>query len=240
MGEKELKDAALYYVLGYFDALSYILLCLQLFMLPIRDNIKKIAIYALFVTSFSFMMRMVFGLAEFDLGLQYVFLVLFLRYAMEMKTHISAYVSGVGMLTYISFQLVLFFIYSISKIVPIDVINHNTGAAVFLIQVPSILIGFALTGVLALLHRGFTFIVAPPHDFLIKDDYSQSDNKVMILGTIVSIVTMALTVTLLYIANPLWLAVTASVGLILSIYLSIRSDRRDAINNVNNYRSKHK
>ncbi|WP_139331836.1 hypothetical protein [Paenibacillus amylolyticus] len=144
------------------------------------------------------------------------------------------------MLTYISFQLLLFFVYSISGIVPIDVINHNTGAAVFLIQIPSILIGFALTGILALLHRGFTFIVAPPHDFLIKDDYSNSENKVMILGTVVSIITMALTVTLLYIANPLWLAVTASVGLILSIYLSIRSDRRDALKNVSDYRANHK
>lgn len=209
-------------------------------MLPIRDNIKKIAIYALFVTSFSFMMRIIFKLPEFDLGLQYVFLVLFLRYAVEIKTHISAYVSGVGMLTYISFQLLLFFIYSISGIVPIDVINHNTGAAVYLIQIPSILIGFALTGVLAVLHRGFTFITAPPHDFLIKDDYSNSENKVMILGAVVSILTMGLTVTLLYIANPLWLAITASVGLLLSIYLSIRSDRRDAIKNVNDYRSKHK
>ncbi|OMF17273.1 hypothetical protein BK131_04730 [Paenibacillus amylolyticus] len=235
-----MKDAALYYFLGYFDALSYILLCLQLFMLPVKDNIKKIAIYALFVTSFSFMMRMVFNLPQFDLGLQYVFLVLFLRYAVEIKTHISSYVSGVGMLTYISFQLLLFFVYSISGIVPIDVINHNTGAAVFLIQIPSILIGFALTGILALLHRGFTFIVAPPHDFLIKDDYSNSENKVMILGTVVSIITMALTVTLLYIANPLWLAVTASVGLILSIYLSIRSDRRDALKNVSDYRANHK
>lgn len=235
-----MKDAAFYYVLGYFDALSYILLCLQLYMLPIKDNIKKIAIYALFITSFSFMMRMVFKLPEFDLGLQYVFLVLFLRYALEIKTHISAYVSGVGMLTYISFQLLLYFIYSISGIVPIDVINHNTGAAVWLIQVPSILIGFALTGVLALLHRGFTFIVAPPHDFFIKENYSESENRVMILGAVISFVTMALTVTLLYIANPLWLAITASIGLILSIYLSIRSDRQDAIKNVNNYRSKHK
>ncbi|WP_145333375.1 hypothetical protein [Paenibacillus xylanexedens] len=233
-------DATLYYFLGYFDALSYILLCLQLFMLPIRDNIKKIAVYALFVTSFSYMMRIIFKLPEFDLGLQYVFLVLFLRYAVEIKTHISAYVSGVGMLTYISFQLLLFFIYSISGIVPIDVINHNTGAAVYLIQIPSILIGFALTGVLAILHRGFTFITAPPHDFLIKDDYSNSEKKVMLLGTVISISTMALTVTLLYIANPLWLAITASVGLILSIYLSIRSDRRDAIKNVNVYRSNHK
>ncbi|MEC0110379.1 hypothetical protein P4H27_25755 [Paenibacillus taichungensis] len=235
-----MKDAAFYYVLGYFDALSYILLCLQLYMLPIKDNIKKIAIYALFITSFSFMMRMVFKLPEFDLGLQYVFLVLFLRYALEIKTHISAYVSGVGMLTYISFQLLLYFIYSISGIVPIDVINHNTGAAVWLIQVPSILIGFALTGILALLHRGFTFIVAPPHDFLIKENYSESENRVMILGAVISFVTMALTVTLLYIANPLWLAITASIGLIISIYLSIRSDRQDAIKNVNNYRSKHK
>ena len=235
-----MKDAAFYYVLGYFDALSYILLCLQLFMLPIRDNLKRIAVYALFVTSFSFMMRMIFKLPEFDLMLQNVFLVFFLRYAIEIKTHISAYVSGVGMLTYISFQLILFFIYSITGIVPIDVINHNTGAAVYLIQIPSILIGFALTGVLALLHRGFTFITAPPHDFLIKDDYSNSENKVMILGTVISIVTMGLTVTLLYIANPLWLAITASVGLLLSIYLSIRSDRRDAIKNVNVYRSNHK
>jgi hypothetical protein len=209
-------------------------------MLPIRDNIKKIVIYALFVTSFSFMMRMVFKLPEFDLGLQYVFLVLFLRYAVEIKTHISAYVSGVGMLTYISFQLLLLFIYSISGIVSIDVINHNTGAAVWLIQVPSILIGYVVTGVLALLHRGFTFIVAPPHDFLIKENYSESENRVMILGAVVSFVTMALTVSLLYVANPLWLAVTASIGLILSIYLSIRSDRQDAIKNVNNYRSKHK
>ncbi|OMF05293.1 hypothetical protein BK129_15010 [Paenibacillus amylolyticus] len=235
-----MKDAALYYSLGYFDALSYILLCLQLFMLPIRDNIKRIAIYALFVTSFSFMMRMVFKLPEFDLGLQYVFLVLFLRYALEIKTHISSFVSGVGLLTYISFQLLLYFIYSISEIVPTDVINHNTGAAVYLIQIPSIMIGFALTGILALLNRGFTFIVAPPHDFLIREDYSASENRVMIIGTVISIVTMALTVALLYIANPFWLAITATIGLILSIYLSIRSDRQDAIKNINEYRAKHK
>jgi hypothetical protein len=121
-----------------------------------------------------------------------------------------------------------------------DVINHNTGAAVFLIQIPSILFGFVLTLILAVLHRGFTFITAPPHDFLIKDDYSDSANKVMILGAVISFITMALTVTLLYIANPLWLAITASVGILLSIYLSIRSDRRDALKNVSDYRSNHK
>lgn len=235
-----MKDSLLYLVLGYFDALSYILLCLQLFMLPIRENLRKIAIYAIFVTSFSFMMRMVFKLPEFDLGLQYVFLVLFLRYAVEIKTHISAYVSGVGMTTYISFQLLLFFIYSVFEIVPMDVITHNTGAAVYLIQIPSILMGFLLTGILALLHRGFTFIVAPPHDFLIKEDYSSSHNRVMIIGAVVSVVTMALTVTILYFANPMWLAITAVVGLVWSLYLSIRSDRLDAIKNINDYRSKHK
>lgn len=235
-----MKDSLLYLVLGYFDALSYILLCLQLFMLPIKENLRKIAIYAIFVASFSFMMRMVFKLPEFDLGLQYVFLVLFLRYAVEIKTHISAYVSGVGMTTYISFQLLLFFIYSVFKIVPLDVITHNTGAAVYLIQIPSILMGFLLTGILALLHRGFTFIVAPPHDFLIKEDFSSSHNRVMILGSIVSVVTMALTVTILYFSNPMWLSITAVVGLVWSLYLSIRSDRLDAIKNINDYRSKHK
>lgn len=235
-----MKDSLLYLVLGYFDALSYILLCLRLFMLPIKENLRRIAIYAIFVTSFSFMMRMVFKLPEFDLGLQYVFLVLFLRYAVEIKTHISAYVSGVGMTTYISFQLLLFFIYSVFEIVPMDVITHNTGAAVYLIQIPSILMGFLLTGILALLHRGFTFIVAPPHDFLIKEDYSSSHNRVMILGAVVSVVTMALTVTILYFSNPMWLAITAVIGLVWSLYLSIRSDRLDAIKNINDYRSKHK
>lgn len=240
MGDEELKDSLLYLVLGYFDALSYILLSLKLFMLPIKDNLRKIGLYAIFVASFSFMMRMVFNLPEFDLGLQYVFLVLFLRYAVEIKTHISAYVAGVGLTTYISFQLLLFLIYSIFDIVPIDVINHNTGDAVFLIQIPSILLGYLLTTVLALFNRGFTFIVAPPHDFLIKEDYSASENKVMILGAVVSFVTMALVVTLLYIANPFWLGITAVVGLMFSFYLTIRSDRKDALKNVRDYRSKHK
>ncbi|OPG99001.1 hypothetical protein B2I21_07555 [Chryseobacterium mucoviscidosis] len=232
-----MRDSLIYIFLGFFDALAYILLSLKLYMLPIRENVVKVGLFALFISVFSFFMRMVFNHSEYDLAMQYVFFVVFLRRAIQIKTHASAFVGGAGITTYISFQLVLFLAYSVMGLVPADVISHNAGAAVYLIQIPAILIGLLVFAVLTLLKRGFTFIVAPPHDFLIKEDYTSSENRMMVIGGLVSVVTMILTVGLLYAANPYWLALTAVIALSASMYLSIRSDREDAIKNISLYRS---
>ncbi|MFD2752354.1 hypothetical protein ACFSUM_18375 [Virgibacillus siamensis] len=233
-----MTESLIYITLSIFDCLAYIFLILTLYMLPVWNYRYRILSFALFIAVFSYTMRIVLELPKFDLALQYIFLVVFLRFCMKIKTHIAAFIGGAGLTCYITLQMFFYYSFNLMGAVPQNAIEYNTGYSVYAIQVSSIAMAYIIATLLFITRKGFTFIIAPPHDFLIREDYSTTTNKLMILGSIFSIVTVALTLTLLYTSNFIWLVSMCVVTMLCSLYFSLRSDQADVRKNLESYRKR--
>lgn len=231
-----MSHSLIYITLSIFDCLAYVLLILTLYMLPIRNYRYRIFLFAVSIAIFSYLMRVVFQMPEFDLALQYIFLMIFLRYCMKIKAHIAAFIGGAGLTLYITLQMVFYYTYNLMGAIPQNAIEYNTGYSVYVIQFSSIFSAYIISALLYLTNKGFTFIIAPPHDFLISEDYSTITNKLMILGSIFSILTVGLTLVLLYRANHMWLAVMCILTMLCSLYFSLRGDQEDVRKNLETYR----
>ncbi|WP_068505697.1 hypothetical protein [Paenibacillus kribbensis] len=229
-----------YIGIGAFDALAVLVLPLALYMLPIKDYKYRIILFAVFISLVSFIMRIVLDLPRIDLILQYILFVSFFRLGLKIKLHLSAFILGVGLSAYATLQMAVFYAYSFLNLMQTSVLKENTSLQVFLLQVTSILITYLFAGYLKLRGTGFSFIVAPPHDFLWKEDYKTKENKMVITSSVLSTVTICLGVILLYYQNPLVLLLVSIFTFSISYFFSRRSDAEDARKALAAYRDKHK
>ncbi|MCY9511956.1 hypothetical protein M5W68_10480 [Paenibacillus larvae] len=233
-------SSLVYLVIGIFDALAMLVLILKLYRIPILRYSFKIFVFASFISIFSYFMRVVFGVAQFDLPLQYVLFVLFLRYSIQIKIHYSAFIAGIGITAYTSLQLVIYYIYTHIGIIDISVLYQNSGMAVLMIQLTSILTAYLISYILKLFNLGFSIVIMPPHEFSIREDYLSEENRQLLISVIVSIFTISLTVFLLYRAKALTLIIVAVASFCISYYFSHRRERLDDRKYIQEYIKKDK
>lgn len=108
-------SAFLYILLGVFDALAVVTLVLKLYMLPVWEYRRKILFYAIGIALFSFLMRVVIGVPKLDLPFQYLFMVIFFRFGLGIKTHLGAFSAGSGLTAYINLQLFVYLFANFSE-----------------------------------------------------------------------------------------------------------------------------
>lgn len=217
----------LYIAIGTFDALAMLLLILKLYRMPFWEYRYRIFTFAVFISIFSFLVRVVFDLQRFDTPLQYLLFVLFLRYAMEIKLHLSAFIAGSGITAYYVLQLGLYYLYSLLGNVHENVVSQNFGVSVYLIQASSIMLALIISICLKVFNRGFSFILEPPHDFLIPENYSLSKNKMMFAGAAASTLTISVSLIFLYNSKPLGLIIISLITFSTSYYFSKWRDYDD-------------
>lgn len=230
----------LYILLGVFDAFAMMLLSLKLYMMPVLNYRYRIALFVVFIANFSYFIRIVLDIPKFDLPLQYLLFIIFLRFGMGIKFHLGAFISGAGITAYIALQLGIYFILDLLGALNVSVISQNTSSMVFTLQIITILVAILISTLLKLFNLGFSFIFSPPHDFFIKENYSTKTNRMMLFGTVISLVAISLTLFLLYNLDTIGTLVMTSLTFAASYYMSERSDYEDVREAVEGYSKKNK
>ncbi|MFC7560263.1 hypothetical protein ACFQY3_16875 [Paenibacillus farraposensis] len=134
--------------------------------------------------------------------------------------------------------MAIFYVYNFFDIMQLNVLKENATLQVFLLQGSSILIIYLIAALLKLYVTGFSFIVAPPHDFIWREDYNTKENKLVLISTLFSMVTISLGVILLYYLNPLAILLVSIFTFALSYIFSKRSDEEDARKAIEAYRER--
>ncbi|MMZ53646.1 hypothetical protein D1872_154430 [compost metagenome] len=227
-----------YIIFGVFDALAILLLPLALYMLPIKDYKYKIILFAVVISLVSFLMRIVLNVPKLDLPLQYALFSIFFRVGLKIKLHWSAFILGVAISAYATMQMAIFYVYKFFDIMQIGVLKENASLQVFLLQGTSILITYLIAALFKLYGTGFSFISAPPHDFIWREDYNTKENKMVLTSTLFSAVTISSGVILLYYLNPLAILLVSIFTFGLSYIFSRRSDEEDARKAIEAYRER--
>ncbi len=232
--------AFLYIFLGVFDALAFIVLALKMYRMPLFRYKYRIITFAIYISIFSFFIRVVLQIPKFDLPMQYIFFFLFLRWAMGIKVHTGAFISGAGISAYVSIQLVLYYIFNIVFNLSHNVLNENTGMSVYFIQISTIITAYLVAVSLRIFNGGFSFIAEPPHDFIQREDYSTKTNKMLLIGSILSFSTIIFMVIALYAMNSLMCIILSVFTFGVSYLLSDRGDYEDVRTAVELYRQRNK
>ncbi|PPQ49459.1 hypothetical protein C5G87_07195 [Paenibacillus peoriae] len=227
-----------YIIMGIFDALAILVFPLALYMLPIKDYKYKIILFAVIISLVSFLMRIVLNVPKLDLPLQYALFSIFFRVGLKIKLHWSAFILGVAISAYATMQMAIFYVYSFFDVMQINVLKENATLQVFLLQGTSILITYLIAALFKLYGTGFSFISAPPHDFIWREDYNTKENKMVLTSTLFSAVTISSGVILLYYLNPLAILLVSIFTFGLSYIFSRRSDEEDARKAIEAYRER--
>lgn len=230
----------IFVVLGVFDAFAMLLLILKLYMLPVREYIGKILSFTVFIAVVSYVMRIILKEPSYDLPLQYLLFILFFRVGLKVKFHLASFIAGTGICAYTLLQVVVYYFYTWTHLIDAEVLTATGGFYVYLLQITSILLVYAICWLFERYSLGFSFIIVPPHDFLVKEDYFTNRNLLIVIGSIASLSTISITILLLYKSNTIALLAVEAVTLGLSFYFSRWSDRDDIRRAIEAYRRKDK
>lgn len=230
----------IYIVLGIFDAAAALFFILKLYMLPVREYLARIILFCIGIAVFSYFMRVVLDIPTFDLPVQYLLFILFLRIGLKIKVHLASFITGAGICAYTEIQMGLYYLYRWAGLINVEVLKEDVGVHLYIFQISFICLTYIAALLLTKFNLGFSFIIKPPHDFLVREDYWSDRNLVLALGSLTSLLTISITLLFLYSANPLGLLLVAAVTFALSFYFSGRSDRDDIRKFIEAYRHKNK
>ncbi len=228
-----------FFVLGMLDAMAELSLILKLYRLPMRQHWFKILLFVIGVSLFSMCMRLYFNLTLLDLPIQYLIFILFLRIGMKIKLHLSAFIAGTGIIAYILLQIGIFAVGRMVVDAGPGLLMENSGTFVHAIQLISDLLVLAIALFMYKTYRGFSFIIWPPHDFFKKEDYFSYQNAPVVIGSILSLVTVSLTFILLYTSNVTGFIIMTLITFGVSYYCSRRKDYDDVRAAIEEYRNTH-
>lgn len=226
---------ASYIILSMFDALAFIVLIFTMYKLPLMRYMRSIGVLVVFIALFSYTMREVFTLPKLDLPLQFIFVILFFRFVIKIKLHLSGLAVGTGLTTYVSLQVLMYYFFNWLDLSHKNAILFNTGFSVYVIQISSIVIAYIIAAYLKIFGVGFSVITDSTYDFMLKEKYSVKGNRNIIVGATLSTSTVILTLVLLFNSNTLGYMILAMTSLIISFYFSGKRDSADVRSAVSIY-----
>ena len=215
-------SAVIYILIGMVDVFAVFALSLKLYRLPLKQYIFPILGFCLASSAISYFVRVVIGLPWLDLAILALFLIAFFRLAMKLKLFYAALVTGAGLNAYILVQLAVLIAFMAVDGSKQTFIFHSQGVEVQLFQITSIGITLVIATFMKLFRYGFSFIPIPPHEFLIKNDYSKHLGLNIAVAT--TLIVVALSLVLLLNVNELLVFPSAIISFGLSYYFSNRRD----------------
>lgn len=233
-------SAIVYLGLGILDAFSEIILILKLYRLPAWRNRYKILAFIIGISLFSYLVRIVFNLSLLDLPFQYILFIIFFRYGLGIKIHLSSFIIGAGISLYTLIQLGIYYIGSYNGSWGSNILLLNEGHYVQIIQISSDIFVIIIALLFRCFNLGFSFVSEPPHDFLLKENYFTSNNLTLLFSSIISSVTIGITSFLLFTTNILGLTLIALFTFNLSYYFSKRRDYEDVRTAIETYSNHYK
>lgn len=192
-----MDSTAIYIFLGALDAFAVFVLVLKLYRLPLKEYIMELSIMSVFIAIVSFVLRIVLDVPMFDLPLQVMLFALFMRFIMRIKLFYSAIITGAGLGAYLIIQMTIYAILSGFGYLDEQLVLQSTGIEVNVVQAISITIAYILGFVLKKFNFGFSFIIRPPHDFSVKEDYSTHRNKALLFWAITTLLVLSSSLTAL-------------------------------------------
>lgn len=216
-------DKALYIILSILDAAAMLALMCKLYRLPIIMYAKRMSILVVVIALVSYLLRMQLGWPYFDLPIQYMIFVLFFRYIIKMRLHYSAFVVAAGFMTFTAIQLLIYYFYIATGAANSAVLAQISGITVYIVQISTEVIVFALCFVLWKFGYGWSFIILPPHNFFKKEKYT-GFNMELIISTIISVAVIGATVVFLHDGNSFPLVILALISFGVSHYLSKKGE----------------
>jgi len=192
-----LDATAIYIALGTFDAFAVFVLILKLYRLPLREYMRELVIMSVFIAIVSFFMRLVLHIPAMDLPLQLILFTLFIRFVMRVKLFYSAIITGAGFGAYLIIQVCIYAVLSTMGFMDKQLVIESTGIEVNIVQAISITLAYVIGFALQKFNFGFSFIIRPPHDFSVKEDYSTSRNKALLFWSLATLVVLSVSLTAL-------------------------------------------
>lgn len=185
-----MDSTAIYIFLGALDAFAVFVLVLKLYRLPLREYIMELSIMSVFIAIVSFVLRIVLNVPMFDLPLQVLLFTLFMRYVMRIKLFYSAIITGAGLGGYLLLQLLIYkaFTFSVNQ----QFALQSTGVTVNVFQITAILSAYTIGYILKKFNLGFSFIIRPPHDFSVVEDYTTARNKALLFWSIITLLVLSI------------------------------------------------
>lgn len=187
-----MDSTAIYISLGMLDAFAVFVLILKLYRLPIKEHILEIGIMSVFISVVSFMLRIVLNIPTVDLPLQVLLFTLFMRFVMRIKLFYSTIITGAGLSAYLIIQVIIYAILSSFGYLDERLVLQSTGSIVNIVQAITITVTFVIGFILKEFNLGFSFIIRPPHDFNVKEDYSKARNKALLMWSITTLVVLSI------------------------------------------------
>lgn len=230
-------DSIIYVLLGTLEAFVMMSLILKIYRMPVWGYHQLIFGCSVLISLSSFFIRMEIEMPVLDTPIQFLIFVFFLRYAMGMKTHLAAFITGAGLSAYYSLQLSIYYLFILSGFQQ-NLIHQNTGLDVYIIQLTSITFAIIACIILKFRGLGFSFIIEPPHDFFREEDYGSSANKMVLISGVLSFATVSLALFILYYANPLWLVLMTLITFAVSYYFSKKREGDDVREAIESYRGR--
>ncbi|WP_148278013.1 hypothetical protein [Paenibacillus popilliae] len=185
-----MNSTAIYIPLGSLDAFAVFVLILKLYRLPIKEYILDIGTMSVIISIVSFVLRILLNVPTIDLPLQVLLFTLFIRFVMGIKIFYGAIITGAGLGAYLIFQLIIYIILLSIGLLNEHIVLQSAGVEVNFVQASSITLALTIGYVLKKFNLGFSFVIRPPHDFSIKEDYTKPRNKALLFWSITTLVVL--------------------------------------------------
>lgn len=220
---------------GMLDVFALIALTLKTYRYPLLQQLYKILLFCIFISIFSYVMRIFLQIPKMDLPVQYLFIVLFFALLLRIRILHAAFIVGAGLGAFLFIQALIYHIFFGVGLVDPTILTANMDSRMFLLQASSQLVVGLMAYYMYLFKYGFIFIDVKTS----LDDQDPIDTP-MFLVILISCITASVTVVMLYNANPLGVAVLTAINYGTSYYLSKRRDYDDIKASVEAYRNRNK
>lgn len=202
----------MYLLLGVLDIFALFALMFKTFRLPYLEYVREIGIVAITVSLVSYLMRVYFetnGLL--DIVLHFILYILFFRYLIKVRFKWAIVIS----LVYFIYGLISGLAHlAYSLLLP----QHD------FTQITQIVLAFSIAGLLHIRRRGFSFIIRPPHDVIVKEKLKRSE--FLLINLIFLFAAISFTMAMLILDSENFIIIPLNMIVFgLLMYLAYRKDR---------------
>ncbi|BFH12687.1 hypothetical protein J6TS7_29830 [Paenibacillus dendritiformis] len=146
---------------------------------------------------------------------------------MRIKLFYGAIITGAGLGGYLILQVGIYGILLGIGFLNEHIVLQNTGIEVNFVQALSITLAFTIGYVLKKFNLGFSFIIRPPHDFSVKEDYTTSRNKALLFWSVTTLLVLSISLPALLNMKIVYVAPLLLISFTALYFQSLRRDIED-------------
>lgn len=218
-------DAFLCLLLGTLDSFCNFVLMFKIFRFPITEYKFEILISAILISFVSYLDRMILGIPDWDMAIQFSIYVVLLMYLFKINFPYAIDFASIGYLAFVCVQFTIYPLLLTTHIVSLDDSQQLTGVGTYVIQITSELSCYLIGFLLWRFNLGFSHISRPPHDGFLRYNISGAKTIGLLTNIIAALVVCSTMYWVLnYHAGVYIVIPSVLVALAILIYLSYRKE----------------